>query len=55
MQCTRPAKKEEYAELKQELESIGYNVLPIARINRKKLDAAIRKKNNMDTICRTWH
>ena len=44
MQCTRPAKEDEYAELKRELESIGYNVLPITRINRKKLDAAIRKK-----------
>lgn len=41
MQCTRPAKEQEYAELKLELESIGYNVLPIARIDRKKLQNAI--------------
>lgn len=41
MQCTRPAKEDEYAELKLELESIGYNVLLIARIDRKKLQNAI--------------
>ena len=41
MQCTRPAKENEYAELKRELESIGYNVLPIARIDRRKLQNAI--------------
>ena len=41
MQCTRPAKEDEYADLKLELESIGYNVLPIARIDRKKLQNAI--------------
>ena len=41
MKYTRPAKEQEYAELKQELESIGYNVLPIVRIDRKKLQNAI--------------
>ena len=48
---TKPAKEEEYAELKQELESIGYIVKPIDRVNQKKLQNTINsyvygKQNN---------
>lgn len=38
---TKPAKVEEYAELKAELESIGYTVKPIDRVSQKKLQNTI--------------
>lgn len=43
---TRQANEEEYAELKQELESLGYNVKPINRVNQKKLQNAINTYYN---------
>ena len=43
---TRPAKEDEYAELKRELESIGYNVKPISRVDQKKLQNAINAYTN---------
>ena len=50
----KPATPEEYKDLKQELESIGYNVEVIKRINGKKYRQAYQdfmEKYKVDKIC----
>jgi len=45
IEMTKPAKPKEYSDLLKELESMGYNIKPIQRINGREFSKAIDNFN----------